>query len=577
MTTDTLSELKSKKRLTLSQILNTDLSSEFKRIIEKLGISKPWQVIFHYESGSETMPLCNCGQPLKWHDDLRAYRTYCSKRCNGIATAAARKSQNLQTIGTEWHSQTPEWKKKVEETSKLKFGASHYSKTEEFLARTRKTNLQLYGVERPSQSEDIKNKTKDYFIKKFGVDNPAKCEVIQEKIQQTSIERYGVNHPTQHPSVKKKTKETNLEKYGVDHPRKVPDIVKKSVDVFLKNYYSPDVLEKLNNPLWLSEENKSKSATEIAESLGVDKTTVCSYFHKHKLAIERHDTTSLENKLYEYYRSKGVNVELKTRKVIAPKEIDIFFPDINFGIEINGAYWHSEEFGFTSKKHLEKLLLCESKNVELWQFWDWEFEKSHDIIISKINHKLGLTKTKHYVRNLTVEEISPSVKSSFLETSHIQGDSISKINLGLYTRERELVMVATFGTSRFHSSPTWELIRMASLPFTSVVGGASKLMSFFSREYLNSGQSVVTYAHRRFSNGGVYESMGMSLSHITPPGYVYTRGGKYAGSRNQWQKHMLPKKLEIFDSNLTERENMAHNGYYRLWDCGQNVFTYHKQ
>ena len=42
--------------------------------------------------------------------------------------------------------------------------------------------------------------------------------------------------------------------------------------------------------------------------------------------------------------------------------------------------------------------------------------------------------------------------------------------------------------------------------------------------------------------------------------------------RMQYQKHKLHKKLKAVDLQLTEWENMANNGYDRVWDCGNLVF-----
>ena len=49
-----------------------------------------------------------------------------------------------------------------------------------------------------------------------------------------------------------------------------------------------------------------------------------------------------------------------------------------------------------------------------------------------------------------------------------------------------------------------------------------------------------------------------------------------AGTRYQFQKHTLQTKLENFNKDLTETENMKLNGYFRAWDCGQLVFTFTK-
>lgn len=38
--------------------------------------------------------------------------------------------------------------------------------------------------------------------------------------------------------------------------------------------------------------------------------------------------------------------------------------------------------------------------------------------------------------------------------------------------------------------------------------------------------------------------------------------------RYSFRKNVLSKKLPIFDSALTEWQNMQLNGYDRVWDCG---------
>ena len=83
----------------------------------------------------------------------------------------------------------------------------------------------------------------------------------------------------------------------------------------------------------------------------------------------------------------------------------------------------------------------------------------------------------------------------------------------------------------------------------------------------------MSYCNRRWSNGGLYTKIGFAQSHITPPGYYYIqRNGQYAGTRQQWQKHLLRDKLPIFDESLSEADNMSANGYTRVWDCGQLVY-----
>ena len=35
-----------------------------------------------------------------------------------------------------------------------------------------------------------------------------------------------------------------------------------------------------------------------------------------------------------------------------------------------------------------------------------------------------------------------------------------------------------------------------------------------------------------------------------------------------YQKHSLEKKLQTFDANLSEWDNMQLNNFDRIWDCG---------
>ena len=44
-------------------------------------------------------------------------------------------------------------------------------------------------------------------------------------------------------------------------------------------------------------------------------------------------------------------------------------------------------------------------------------------------------------------------------------------------------------------------------------------------------------------------------------------------NRYSFMKSNLSSKLAKFDANKSEWENMKNNGYDRIWDCGNFVFT----
>ena len=86
--------------------------------------------------------------------------------------------------------------------------------------------------------------------------------------------------------------------------------------------------------------------------------------------------------------------------------------------------------------------------------------------------------------------------------------------------------------------------------------------------------SIITYADRRYSDVSFYEKIGFEKLRESSPNYFYWKGSSGLKSINMFQKHKLKDKLEIFDGNKTEWENMQINGYDRIWDCGNFVFEW---
>ena len=61
----------------------------------------------------------------------------------------------------------------------------------------------------------------------------------------------------------------------------------------------------------------------------------------------------------------------------------------------------------------------------------------------------------------------------------------------------------------------------------------------------------------------------MTFVDNTPPGYHYFhKNNNTPIERIHFQKHKLKEKLEKFDGDLSECQNMRLNSYDRIWDCG---------
>lgn len=262
--------------------------------------------------------------------------------------------------------------------------------------------------------------------------------------------------------------------------------------------------------------------------------------------------------------------EQSNRTQLDGLELDLYEPNRRLAVEVNGVHWHTTEFGKTRNSHLHKTELCESQGITLLHFWDSEVTEQKRLVESMIAAKLGITMAKIYARKTTIREVSSEEAAGFLRDNHLQGIVPSSVRLGLYHNE-ELVSIMTFAKPRYTKQYHWELMRFCNKAGFHVIGGASKLLAAFRKMHAG---SIVSYANRRFSNGGLYEKLGFTRIGASAPNYWYVKNGAICYSRTQCQKHKLKSLLgDSFDENLSEVANMRKSGYYQLFDCGNYVYA----
>lgn len=283
------------------------------------------------------------------------------------------------------------------------------------------------------------------------------------------------------------------------------------------------------------------------------------------------DGSIAEGQIRGYIESLGYQ-SIKTRQILKPLEIDIFIPELNLGIEYNGNYWHSENKLFTNNKdgkkyHQDKTLLAHSKDIKFIQIFEHQWKENPQIFKSVIANHLGKS-IKIYARKCKIIELDNCTQ--FLDNNHLQGSCGSSKKLGLI-HDGELVSVMTFGKSRFNKNYEYELLRFCNKLNTTIVGGASKLLKYFEDNYKP--KSMISYANLQWSNGNLYSQLQFSNVGFSSPNYWWIRGNQVL-QRYTCQKHKLSSLLgsDNFDINLTEKENMENNGYYRLFDCGNLIF-----
>jgi len=558
----TIDDLINKSRLNLNDLCKFDES--FTQLAIDLNTNNARQLLWHYTNNTNTKPTCPvCQKQLKWHSDLRKYRSYCSNKCTAIGSVDLAKATSLKKYGVEHYSQTQKFKEAVVNTSLKKYGVEHYSQTQEFKEAVVNTSLKKYNTSHAMQCDSIKEKVKKTIEEKYGVDYLTYMASIRLTGQTTRLKKYNNKNFV---NINKR-KQTLLAKYGVDHPLKSNVIKNKAVNTRKKNYYPATVLNKLNNPMWLqSQFDSGLTVYQIAEQLNVSSSNLGKYFNQYNINVNiGRNTSQGEYEVVQFLKSLGVNTIITNdRSILNGKELDIVLPDYNLAIEYNGVYWHCESKGKDKHYHYNKTKLCNENDYQLLHILDidWNDPIKQQIWKSILKSKLRLN-SRIYARKCIVKELDTKTAREFFTSNHLNGYVGGHTKLGLFYNN-ELVQAVVVGIPRFNKKYDNELIRLASKLNTNIIGGASKLLASIKG-------SIISYADNSYSNGNVYATLGFKKLNTVSFNYYYVKNNVLE-SRNKFQKHKLNKLLPFFNPNLSEVANMRLNNYDRYWDAGQLTF-----
>lgn len=283
-----------------------------------------------------------------------------------------------------------------------------------------------------------------------------------------------------------------------------------------------------------------------------------------------HCESKWELQVREYLLSLGIDDIHKNRKLISPFEIDLYSPSYKIAIECNGNYYHSERLG--GKKatyHLRKTLKCDALDVEMVHIFEDEWAYKNSIVKSILSSKFKKLNSTIFARKTIIQDLSKNEKNEFLSENHLFGSDNSHIRLGLMY-DNKIVSCMTFIK---HKNDEYVLNRFANKIFTNIPGSASKLFSYFVKMYCP--KKVTTLADKRWSNGNVYKVMNFKrIEKRIRPTYTYTKNYMKREHKMNFRKSKLPKKLQNYDCNKTEKENMFNHGYDRIWDCGHITFEW---
>lgn len=287
-----------------------------------------------------------------------------------------------------------------------------------------------------------------------------------------------------------------------------------------------------------------------------------------------HTKSLKERELFDFVKSM-VPAFQRNRSVLPPKEIDVWVPSHNLGVEYHGVYWHTyDKVGDTHRKKWET---AQKLGIRLVQIFEDEWRDKRPQIENRIRALLGKCET-YDARKTTLVQLPPKDAMRFLNDHHTQGAGRAKLYYGLRFNN-ELVAVASFGPSRSGAMTDaegdgWEVIRYASKG--RVRGGFSKLFAQFKKDVQPS--QVVSYCDLRFGDGKLYEACGFSLDKITEPDYWWVPvGGLVRIPRYQTQKHKLenhPVLRNYYAKGLTEKQICESAGWQKIYGVGHQRWVY---
>lgn len=561
--------------------------------------------------------ICNKEYMLKKPPKNNKRRSCGSTACKSALT----KLTNLEKYGVENVAQTEYVQNKIKNTNLEKYGVEHAFQSEEVKAKIIQTNLERYGTSDPRwYNEESREKAEATNLERYGAINPFGSEEIKEKIQQINIDRYGVPWTTQAEEVKEKMKNSHMERYGVDNPAKAKEIQDKMKATNLERYGSPNYMQSeigkkafeeilmdkydvinishlgiTNYEDYLDLENflknTSKSITELGQYFNLPRLTIRKKIielNLHNLFDDLYVNSVKEEEFINFLKNnhnlKNIEYIRNDRTILEGKELDFFFPQYNFAIEISPTYTHNSKIGWggkgeglSSTYHLQKFLGCLKKGIELITIFDWH---DWDKILNMIEVKLMGASSIVYGRKTTYIEYNSINNDIFEKLSNwhilsLPSNYKRKNKVSVLEFENEIVGIALWEYN--NKKNTAELKRMVFKPGIVVNGGASKLI----KNYIKNNPEVnkiYTFSDCDLGTGNVYDAIGFQLIEESKPvlnyyNVKYNKHVKHLSLVRQGADRLLKDLPDYHPVGMgqdlpSNREIIESYDFLPIYDCG---------
>jgi hypothetical protein len=166
-----------------------------------------------------------------------------------------------------------------------------------------------------------------------------------------------------------------------------------------------------------------------------------------------------------------------------------YVPSLDFAIEYPkyGIEGVNKDYFYNKSKEAE-----DNNSFKLWiKDFEWNDPRKKSVLQSQILHVYGVTPNKFYARDCIIKEVGTKEGRAFEAENCFYGKRGASLSLGLYAKKDKngvkkgtLLMLYTFGRNFFGKTNVMiEVLRVGTLKFYYVMGGASKLLKHFIKNY----------------------------------------------------------------------------------------------
>ena len=311
-----------------------------------------------------------------------------------------------------------------------------------------------------------------------------------------------------------------------------------------------------------------------------------------------HHTSSLENEMCAFIDSLNVTYERRKHLFVGDKsswfEVDVFIPEKNVAIEMNGSYWHAtlgrNQIATKAKDyHMNKFILCKEMGIRLISVFDYDWFTKQDKVKRTIRDAL-VERKRIYARQCTIRQATNKECAVFFAGNHFDGHASNASFFVVLEHDGSIVAAMSFGHPRGVSiddksetnetnetkekGKSIEMYRYATKEGITVVGGVSRCLSFALKQITHNGgeyASIVTYSDNNLFTGDVYERLGFEQQRMTEE-YFWSDLGETFFPRYATQKSKLCNLFEDVTADdvktKTENDIMIEHGFVKVYTAG---------